>query len=155
MQIVTVYKFCSNTVVLQSRDRKMAGDYIGARSHASTARCLNILALVVILLITGLVFIKIYSIIMAMSNADFRIRVPNIYWPDAIFLHIFSINFFAICYFVVLCILKGKKLSWNIYTIIMSCNSKNIHVMLSMELNWCIKFCKPNLLKRAESTAVF
>lgn len=53
---------------IKSRDRKLAGDYIGARSHASTARCLNILALFVTLLITALVFIQIYFVIMAMRN---------------------------------------------------------------------------------------
>ncbi|KAM5317337.1 interferon-induced transmembrane protein 3-like [Glossophaga mutica] len=36
---------------VKSRDRKMAGDVIGARSYASTAKCLNIWALVLGLLI--------------------------------------------------------------------------------------------------------
>ena len=36
----------------QARDRKMAGDLTGAQSFASTARCLNIWALVLGLLLT-------------------------------------------------------------------------------------------------------
>ncbi|XP_037017235.2 interferon-induced transmembrane protein 3-like [Artibeus jamaicensis] len=35
---------------VKSRDRKMVGDVIGARSYASTAKCLNIWALVLCLL---------------------------------------------------------------------------------------------------------
>ncbi|XP_036900577.1 interferon-induced transmembrane protein 1-like [Sturnira hondurensis] len=35
---------------VKSRDRKMVGDLIGARSYASTAKCLNILTLVLGLL---------------------------------------------------------------------------------------------------------
>ncbi|XP_007118702.1 interferon-induced transmembrane protein 3 [Physeter macrocephalus] len=45
---------------VKSRDRKMVGDVIGAQSYASTAKCLNICALVLgILLIT--VFIIIFA----------------------------------------------------------------------------------------------
>ncbi|XP_024604791.1 interferon-induced transmembrane protein 3-like [Neophocaena asiaeorientalis asiaeorientalis] len=45
---------------VKSRDRKMVGDVIGAQSYASTAKCLNISALVLgILLIT--VFIVIFA----------------------------------------------------------------------------------------------
>ncbi|XP_030706731.1 interferon-induced transmembrane protein 3-like [Globicephala melas] len=45
---------------VKSRDRKMVGDVIGAQSYASTAKCLNICALVLgILLIT--VFIVVFA----------------------------------------------------------------------------------------------
>ncbi|XP_003423115.1 interferon-induced transmembrane protein 3-like [Loxodonta africana] len=37
---------------VKSRDRKMVGDVTGAQSYASTAKCLNIIALVVSLLLT-------------------------------------------------------------------------------------------------------
>ncbi|XP_036151718.1 interferon-induced transmembrane protein 1-like [Myotis myotis] len=41
---------------VKSRDRKMVGDVIGAQSHASTAKCLNIVALVLgVLLTIGLI----------------------------------------------------------------------------------------------------
>ncbi|XP_010600554.1 interferon-induced transmembrane protein 1-like [Loxodonta africana] len=37
---------------VKSRDRKMVGDVTGAQSYASTAKCLNVIALVVSLLLT-------------------------------------------------------------------------------------------------------
>ena len=40
----------SPSLLPQSRDRKMVGDVIGAQSYASTAKCLNIWALVLGLL---------------------------------------------------------------------------------------------------------
>lgn len=43
----------------QSRDRKMVGDVIGAQTYASTAKCLNICALVLGLLLT-IVFITLF-----------------------------------------------------------------------------------------------
>lgn len=43
----------------QSRDRKMVGDVIGAQSYASTAKCLNICALVFGLLVTIAVIITV------------------------------------------------------------------------------------------------
>ncbi|KAK1335388.1 hypothetical protein QTO34_003174 [Cnephaeus nilssonii] len=43
---------------VKSRDRKMVGDVIGAQSHASTAKCLNIVTLVLGLLMTiGLIVV--------------------------------------------------------------------------------------------------
>uniref|UniRef100_A0A8C7AFL5 Interferon-induced transmembrane protein 3 n=1 Tax=Neovison vison TaxID=452646 RepID=A0A8C7AFL5_NEOVI len=42
-----------------SRDRKMVGDVIGAQTYASTAKCLNICALVLGLLLT-IVFITLF-----------------------------------------------------------------------------------------------
>ncbi|XP_068390425.1 interferon-induced transmembrane protein 3-like [Eschrichtius robustus] len=45
---------------VKSRDRKMVGDVIGAQSYASTAKCLNIWALVLGLLLT-IVFIIIFA----------------------------------------------------------------------------------------------
>ncbi|ELK07452.1 Interferon-induced transmembrane protein 3 [Pteropus alecto] len=46
-----------------SRDRKMVGDVIGAQSYASTAKCLNICALVVgIIVIIGSIFLVIKSL---------------------------------------------------------------------------------------------
>ncbi|XP_006893254.1 PREDICTED: interferon-induced transmembrane protein 3-like [Elephantulus edwardii] len=44
---------------VKSRDRKMVGDVIGAQSYASTAKCLNIFALVLSLLVTVLFIILI------------------------------------------------------------------------------------------------
>ncbi|XP_077629532.1 interferon-induced transmembrane protein 3-like [Crocuta crocuta] len=41
---------------VKSRDRKMVGDMIGAQTYASTAKCLNIWALVLGLLLTILNF---------------------------------------------------------------------------------------------------
>uniref|UniRef100_G1QF53 Uncharacterized protein n=2 Tax=Myotis lucifugus TaxID=59463 RepID=G1QF53_MYOLU len=41
---------------VKSRDRKMVGDVIGARSYASTAKCLNIWAVVLgLLVILGII----------------------------------------------------------------------------------------------------
>ncbi|XP_054581247.1 interferon-induced transmembrane protein 3 [Eptesicus fuscus] len=45
---------------VKSRDRKMVGDVIGAQSHASTAKCLNIVTLVLGLLMTiGLIVLVV------------------------------------------------------------------------------------------------
>ncbi|XP_059566786.1 interferon-induced transmembrane protein 1-like [Myotis daubentonii] len=47
---------------VKSRDRKMVGDVIGAQSHASTAKCLNIVALVLGLLLTiGLILLLAFT----------------------------------------------------------------------------------------------
>lgn len=46
----------------QSRDRKMVGDVIGAQSYASTAKCLNISALVLsIILVISLIFVFVFT----------------------------------------------------------------------------------------------
>ncbi|GAB5578276.1 interferon-induced transmembrane protein 1-like [Prionailurus iriomotensis] len=44
---------------VKSRDRKMVGDMIGAQTYASTAKCLNICALVLGLLLT-IIFIILF-----------------------------------------------------------------------------------------------
>lgn len=44
---------------VKSRDRKMVGDVIGAQSHASTAKCLNSVALVLGLLVIFAVIITV------------------------------------------------------------------------------------------------
>ncbi|XP_048072209.1 interferon-induced transmembrane protein 1-like [Ursus arctos] len=46
---------------VKSRDRKMVGDMTGARTYASTAKCLNVLVLVLGLL-TTIIFIVIIII---------------------------------------------------------------------------------------------
>ncbi|XP_059566799.1 interferon-induced transmembrane protein 3-like [Myotis daubentonii] len=43
---------------VKSRDRKMVGDVIGAQSHASTAKCLNIWALTISLVVLVIFFIR-------------------------------------------------------------------------------------------------
>ncbi|XP_003461342.1 interferon-induced transmembrane protein 2-like [Cavia porcellus] len=45
---------------IKSRDRKMVGDVIGAQSYASTAKCLNISALVLSIIMI-IVFITLYA----------------------------------------------------------------------------------------------
>ncbi|KAK1335391.1 hypothetical protein QTO34_003177 [Cnephaeus nilssonii] len=46
---------------VKSRDRKMVGDVIGAQSHGSTAKCLNIWAVVLGILMT-IVFIVLVAV---------------------------------------------------------------------------------------------
>jgi hypothetical protein len=46
--------------LLQSRDRKMVGDVTGAQAYASTAKCLNICALVFSIL-TAIVLIILFA----------------------------------------------------------------------------------------------
>ncbi|XP_061058388.1 interferon-induced transmembrane protein 3-like [Eubalaena glacialis] len=60
---------------VKSRDRKMVGDVVGAQSYASTAKCLNIWALVLgIFLTIGLivllvfVYLKAYQMALQMKN---------------------------------------------------------------------------------------
>ncbi|XP_013358362.1 PREDICTED: interferon-induced transmembrane protein 3-like [Chinchilla lanigera] len=45
---------------IKSRDRKMVGDVIGAQTYASTAKCLNIIALV-LSIILSIVFIILFA----------------------------------------------------------------------------------------------
>ncbi|XP_074193140.1 interferon-induced transmembrane protein 3-like [Rhinolophus sinicus] len=54
---------------VKSRDRKMVGDVIGAQSYASTAKCLNIWALVLGLLVTTAVII---TVIVTATSAQVR-----------------------------------------------------------------------------------
>ena len=52
----------------QSRDRKMVGDVIGAQTYASTAKCLNIWALVLgILLTIGFIVLLVIAYLTAYS----------------------------------------------------------------------------------------
>ncbi|XP_068390446.1 interferon-induced transmembrane protein 1-like [Eschrichtius robustus] len=60
---------------VKSRDRKMVGDVIGAQSYASTAKCLNIWALVLGIFLTigsivllVLVYLKAYQMALQMAN---------------------------------------------------------------------------------------
>ncbi|XP_054997693.1 interferon-induced transmembrane protein 1 [Sorex araneus] len=49
---------------VKSRDRKMVGDMIGARSYASTAKCLNISALILgILFNIGIIVAVVFAVI--------------------------------------------------------------------------------------------
>lgn len=52
----------SPSLLPQSRDRKMVGDVIGAQSFASTAKCLNIWALVlgIIMLAVSIAVIAVF-----------------------------------------------------------------------------------------------
>ncbi|KAM8812495.1 interferon-induced transmembrane protein 1-like [Rhynchonycteris naso] len=48
---------------VKSRDRKMVGDVIGAQSYASTAKCLNICALVLgIFVIIGFIVLLVFML---------------------------------------------------------------------------------------------
>ncbi|XP_036292088.1 interferon-induced transmembrane protein 1-like [Pipistrellus kuhlii] len=56
---------------VKSRDRKMVGDVMGARSYASTAKCLNIWAVVLGLLMTvGLIVMLVILLPAAISAAQ-------------------------------------------------------------------------------------
>lgn len=53
----------SASLLPQSRDRKMVGDVIGAQSYASTAKCLNIWALILGIFVTiGSIYLLILSV---------------------------------------------------------------------------------------------
>uniref|UniRef100_A0A4X1VZG5 Uncharacterized protein n=1 Tax=Sus scrofa TaxID=9823 RepID=A0A4X1VZG5_PIG len=54
---------------VRARDRKMVGDIIGAQSYASTAKCLNIWALVLGLLLT----ITLIAVFATVSAVNFRL----------------------------------------------------------------------------------
>ncbi|XP_055987936.1 interferon-induced transmembrane protein 3-like [Sorex fumeus] len=53
--------FMAFTYSVKSRDRKMVGDMIGARSYASTAKCLNICSLIVGLFFIGIIIIALIA----------------------------------------------------------------------------------------------
>ncbi|XP_055987813.1 interferon-induced transmembrane protein 3-like [Sorex fumeus] len=56
--------FVAFAYAVKSRDRKMVGDMIGARSYASTAKCLNISALILgILLNIGIIVAVVFAAI--------------------------------------------------------------------------------------------
>ncbi|XP_066221417.1 interferon-induced transmembrane protein 3-like [Saccopteryx leptura] len=57
--------FMAFSYSVKSRDRKMVGDVIGAQSYASTAKCLNTMALV--LGLTGIIALIIYLAITSFS----------------------------------------------------------------------------------------
>ena len=61
----------SPPLLLQSKDQKMVGDITGAQSHASTAKCLNVWALVLGLLLT-ITFITVFG---TGSGPRFSLRV--------------------------------------------------------------------------------
>ncbi|XP_055987965.1 LOW QUALITY PROTEIN: interferon-induced transmembrane protein 3-like [Sorex fumeus] len=55
--------FVAFAYAVKSRDRKMVGDMIGARSYASTAKCLNISALILgILLNIGVIVAVVFTV---------------------------------------------------------------------------------------------
>ncbi|XP_039724639.1 interferon-induced transmembrane protein 3-like [Pteropus medius] len=57
---------------VKSRDRKMVGDVIGAKSYASTAKCLNIWALVLGLLV---IIAVVTAVVIFVSNM-YRVYIP-------------------------------------------------------------------------------
>ncbi|XP_006877075.1 PREDICTED: interferon-induced transmembrane protein 3 [Chrysochloris asiatica] len=61
---------------VKSRDRKMVGDVIGAQSYASTAKCLNIFALILSLLMT-ILFITLLATGALMSFQAIRRMVKH------------------------------------------------------------------------------
>ncbi|KAF0876601.1 IFM1 protein, partial [Crocuta crocuta] len=62
---------------VKSRDRKMVGDMIGAQTYASTAKCLNIWALVLgILLTTGFIVLLVFASLTA-SSIILRVMQTN------------------------------------------------------------------------------
>ena len=65
----------SPPLLLQSRDRKMVGDITGAQSYASTAKCLNIWALVLgIFLTIGSIVLLIF---VYMAAYEMALRMAN------------------------------------------------------------------------------
>ncbi|XP_037697964.1 interferon-induced transmembrane protein 3-like isoform X1 [Choloepus didactylus] len=54
--------FAAFAYSVKSRDRKMVGDMTGAQSYASTAKCLNIFALIFSLLMTIVVIVLIVTL---------------------------------------------------------------------------------------------
>ncbi|XP_039077465.1 interferon-induced transmembrane protein 1-like [Hyaena hyaena] len=62
---------------VKSRDRKMVGDMIGAQTYASTAKCLNIWALVLgLLLTTGFIVLLVFASLTA-SSIILRVMQTN------------------------------------------------------------------------------
>uniref|UniRef100_A0A2K5RAS9 Interferon induced transmembrane protein 1 n=1 Tax=Cebus imitator TaxID=2715852 RepID=A0A2K5RAS9_CEBIM len=54
-----------NTLFMNSRDRKMVGDLTGAQAYASTAKCLNIWALIVGIIMTiGFILLLVFCSVM-------------------------------------------------------------------------------------------
>lgn len=61
---------------LQSRDRKMVGDMIGAQAYASTAKCLNISSLIFSILMVIICIIIVSTTSVAVFQA-FSQRMPH------------------------------------------------------------------------------
>ncbi|XP_014734158.1 PREDICTED: interferon-induced transmembrane protein 2-like [Sturnus vulgaris] len=62
---------------VKSRDRKVLGDYSGAQSYASTAKCLNITALVI-----NIFIVIIVVTIVALAVSGVLIQPPPSYGPN-------------------------------------------------------------------------
>ncbi|XP_042315129.1 dispanin subfamily A member 2b-like [Sceloporus undulatus] len=63
--------FAALVFTIKSRDRKVVGDPEGAASYGKTAKCLNITALVVSLILT-VIFITVYYFVMAAFVQQFQ-----------------------------------------------------------------------------------
>jgi interferon induced transmembrane protein len=61
---------------LQSRDRKMVGDVVGAQAYASTAKCLNISSLIFSILMV-IICIIIFSTTSVVVFQSFAQRTPH------------------------------------------------------------------------------
>ncbi|XP_055987967.1 interferon-induced transmembrane protein 3-like [Sorex fumeus] len=64
--------FMAFTYSVKSRDRKMVGDMIGARSYASTAKCLNISALILGILLNIGVIVAVVFVAIIFSEMYYR-----------------------------------------------------------------------------------
>ncbi|NXR20925.1 IFM3 protein, partial [Cinclus mexicanus] len=64
---------------VKSRDRKMLGDYSGALSYASTAKCLNITALVINIIV---VIIVVTIVALALAGILSHMNPPPSYRPN-------------------------------------------------------------------------
>ncbi|XP_068459629.1 dispanin subfamily A member 2b-like [Clinocottus analis] len=58
---------------IKARDRKVAGDMNGARNHGSTARCLNIAAMILVSIMI-LIFIITLSVVVNQAKATIHYR---------------------------------------------------------------------------------
>ncbi|XP_012971826.1 interferon-induced transmembrane protein 1 [Mesocricetus auratus] len=63
--------FIAYAYSVKSRDRKMVGDVTGAKAYASTAKCLNISA-VVLSILMAIVIIIVYAIVLSRMIANSR-----------------------------------------------------------------------------------
>ncbi|XP_070686870.1 dispanin subfamily A member 2b-like [Pempheris klunzingeri] len=65
---------------IKSRDRKVVGDLEGARHYGSTARCLNILATILVSFSALIAIIVIIVVAVKASQAVTSLTRPNYYW---------------------------------------------------------------------------
>ncbi|XP_068458523.1 dispanin subfamily A member 2b-like [Clinocottus analis] len=67
---------------IKARDRKVAGDMNGARNHGSTARCLNIWAMILVSIMILIFIFTVYVMVKQVKAVIQNVLNPEIDWGN-------------------------------------------------------------------------